>query len=206
MSREERLMRIGFGVLAEAAPPAPEFDEIGDQPMEIVRAGESRQPSALTPILAAIAVLVAFGVPALLFDGDSSSHAGDTPVQPPTQEDSFRPNMQEWTLIAVYRLQGEPDIGVYRGPLPDANGEVRWMEGPGSLSWPSGALSDRPYALVRNGRGRILTMNVADPENLIADSLSPGGTLLDRVEVVDQAAWEEFTAGRSALYETITEP
>lgn len=32
MSREEQVMRAGFGVLTESAPPAPSSDEIGDQP------------------------------------------------------------------------------------------------------------------------------------------------------------------------------
>lgn len=211
MSREDQLIRTGFGVLTESAPPAPSFDELGDQPQPLVRPNDPRRFSkALIPILAAVAVLVAIGVPSLLLGGNDGEHVGNTPSEPTLREGLFFPNLGEWVLVAMLRFVDEPDVGVYRGPLPDAVGEVTWINGEREF-WPPRdrdgnplllfrwnsnelvELHERPYALIGGG---LATM--ADPLDLLgATSDGRGITVLERaerVDIVDQAGWEDFLA------------
>lgn len=210
MSREDQLMRTGFGVLTESAPPAPSFDELGDHPLLVRPENFRRFSKALIPILAAVAVVVAIGVPALLLGGNDGEHVGNTPSEPTLREGLFFPNLGDWVLVAMLRFEDEPDVGVYRGPLPDADGEVTWINGEREFwpprdrdgnplllfKWNSNELvelHERPYALIGGG---LTTM--ADPLDLLGASADSRGTIIldraERVDVVDQGSWDAFLA------------
>ncbi|HEX7098026.1 MAG TPA: hypothetical protein VF377_02195 [Acidimicrobiia bacterium] len=108
----------------------------------------------------------------------------------------------------MIQLEESPDLGVYRGPMPDADGKVLEVVGDGFYYWPprdrSGnplllfdedsnplELSERPFALVGGA------VSVADPKDLLDGSKRDGETVLERaidVVIVDPTGWQEFVA------------
>lgn len=208
---EARLRRV-LGYLEGEAPPAPDLHEVASHRIsDRSWQGPRRIPKVLIPILAAVAVLAVIGLPALLLGGDDGEGVWNTPSQTTTQGELFSSNMNGWTLVAVLRSEDEPDVGVYRGPLPDADGAVTWITGERGF-WPPRdldgeplliynensdpmELSDRPYALVWKEEGLTTGIGVADPIDLLNASKRDGVNVLERserVHVVDQAAWEDF--------------
>ena len=214
MDDEARLRRV-LRYLEGEAPPAPDLHEVASHQISFRSWQEPRRiPKALTPILAAVAVLAVIGLPAILLGGGFEEGVGNTPSQTTTQGELFSSNMNGWTLVAVMSSEDEPDVGVYIGPLPDAEGEVTWITGERGF-WPPRdldgdplliyketsdipiELSDRPYALVWKEEGLTTGIAVADPIDLLNGSKSDGVNVLERserVHVVDQAAWEDFQA------------